>query len=77
MAPRKNIPLRLDPAIYDAIAHVAADELRSVNSQIELMLREQLRTMGRLPSRAGELPRRGRPRKNQPATDNPDLPQNA
>ena len=71
MAPRKNIPLRLDPAIYDAIAHVAVDELRSVNSQIELMLREQLRTMGRLPSRAGELPRRGRPRKKDPAPDEP------
>lgn len=49
MAPRKSIPLRLDPAIHEAIARLASDELRSVNAQIELMLREQLRAQGRLP----------------------------
>lgn len=63
MAPRKSIPLRLDPAIHEAIARLASDELRSVNAQIELMLREQLRAQGRLPKSVGDLPRRGRPPK--------------
>lgn len=62
---RKNVPLRIDPAVYDAIARWAHDDLRSVNSQIEVMLRDQLRRAGRLPSSTGELPRRGRPRKEQ------------
>lgn len=61
---RKNVPLRIDPAVYEAIARWASDDLRSVNAQIEVMLREQLRTAGRLPKDAGELPKRGRPRKS-------------
>lgn len=61
---RKNVPLRMDPAVYAAVAQWAADDLRSVNAQIEVMLREQLRTAGRLPKDAGELPKRGRPRKD-------------
>lgn len=61
---RKNVPLRIDPAVYEAIARWAADDLRSVNSQIEVMLREQLRQAGRLPKDAGDLPRRGRPKKD-------------
>ncbi|CAB0825122.1 hypothetical protein FRC0265_01874 [Corynebacterium diphtheriae] len=43
--PRKNIPLRIDPAVADAISRWAQDETRSVNSQIEMMLREQLRAL--------------------------------
>lgn len=58
---RKNLPLRIDPAVYEAIARWAADDLRSVNAQIEVMLRDQLRTAGRLPKDVGGLPRRGRP----------------
>lgn len=69
MAPRKSIPLRIDPAIYEAIARLASEELLSVNAQIELMLREQLRAQGRLPKQVGDLPKRGRPRKDAP-TDN-------
>ncbi|MDN6439093.1 hypothetical protein [Corynebacterium nuruki] len=61
---RKNVPLRIDPAVYEAIARWASDDLRSVNAQIEVMLREQLRAAGRLPKDAGELPKRGRPRKS-------------
>jgi hypothetical protein len=60
---RKNVPLRIDPAVYEAIARWASDDLRSVNAQIEVMLREQLRAAGRLPEDAGALPKRGRPRK--------------
>ncbi len=61
MAERKAILLRLDPAVHDALARWAADDLRSVNAQIELLLREALRRAGRAPDDAGPLPRRGRP----------------
>lgn len=61
---RKQVPLRLDPAVYEAIARWAADEARSTNAQIEVMLREQLRRAGRLPKNLGEIPRPGRPKEN-------------
>ncbi len=68
MTERKNILLRLDPVVYDAIARWADDELRSSNSQIEFMLRRSLSSAGRLPANAGQLPRRGRPpRQDGPA----------
>lgn len=60
---RKNIPLRVDPAVHEAIARWANDEARSVNAQIEVMLRDSLRRAGRLPRGVGDLPRRGRPPK--------------
>jgi hypothetical protein len=61
MADRKNVLLRMDPAVYDALARWAEDELRSTTSQIELLLRRALAEAGRLPSNAGAMPRRGRP----------------
>ena len=61
MAERKNILLRLDPVVYEAIARWAGDELRSSNAQIEFMLRRSLSSAGRLPANAGPPPRRGRP----------------
>jgi hypothetical protein len=45
---RKNYPLRLDPAVHAAIERWAADDLRSVNAQIEFLLRDALRRSGRL-----------------------------
>lgn len=66
---RKNVPLRIDPAVYDAIARWAHDDLRSVNAQIEVMLRDQLRRAGRLPKSTGDLPRRGRPPRRSGSTD--------
>lgn len=66
MSKRKAVPLRLDPAIYEAVARWADDDLRSVNAQIEIILREGLRQAGRLPKNAGGLPRRGRPPKKAP-----------
>jgi hypothetical protein len=60
---RKTVLLRLDPAVYDALARWAADELRSTNAQIELMLRRALAEAGRLPARVGPVRRPGRPRK--------------
>ena len=49
MAERKKILLRLDPAVHDAIAKWAADDLRSVNAQIEFALRLALTEAGRKP----------------------------
>jgi hypothetical protein len=65
VAERKNVLIRMDQRVYDALARWAGDELRSTTAQIELLLRESLRQAGRLPSNVGELPRRGRPPSNQ------------
>jgi hypothetical protein len=46
MAEKKNFALRLDPALYEAIARLAAADLRSVNAEIEFLLREALRSRG-------------------------------
>ena len=48
MASRKAYPLRIDPALYDALERWAADELRSVNAQIEYLLTDAVRKAGRL-----------------------------
>ncbi|WP_405777991.1 hypothetical protein [Streptomyces sp. NBC_00859] len=58
---RKQVLLRLDPSVHDALARWAADELRSANAQIEFLLRRALSDAGRLPRDAGAIPRRGRP----------------
>ncbi|MFE2418519.1 hypothetical protein [Streptomyces hokutonensis] len=58
---RKQVLLRLDPSVYEAIARWAGDDLRSANAQIEFLLRRALAEAGRLPGEAGPLPRRGRP----------------
>jgi hypothetical protein len=47
VAERKKVLLRLDPSVYDAVARWAADDLRSVNAQIEFALRRALRAVGR------------------------------
>jgi hypothetical protein len=51
MADRKSFLLRLDPAVYDALQRWAGSELRSLNAQIEFLLRNALRDSGRLPSK--------------------------
>ena len=66
MADRKGILLRLDPAVHDALAHWAADELRSTNAQIEFLLRRALTDAGRMPSQATPQRRPGRPHKATP-----------
>jgi hypothetical protein len=58
---RKQILLRIDPAVHDALAHWAADDLRSLNAHIEMLLRRALNEAGRMPKKTGPLPRRGRP----------------
>ena len=61
MTERKSVLLRLDPAVHDALARWASDELRSANAQIEFLLRRALAEAGRLPDRAGPMRPRGRP----------------
>jgi hypothetical protein len=58
---RKPLLLRLDPAVHDALGRWASDEFRSVNAQIEVLLRRALTDAGRMPRHAAPLPRRGRP----------------
>jgi hypothetical protein len=60
---RKKILLRLDPAVHDALARWAGDELRSTNAQIEFLLRQALADAGRMPGAAGRMRRPGRPRR--------------
>ena len=48
MADKKAYPLRISTAVLDAVQRWADDELRSVNAQIEYVLREALRKTGRL-----------------------------
>lgn len=59
MASRKPYLLRLDPRLHAALERWAADELRSLNAQIEFVLRDALRRRGRMPAdgpRTGEGP---------------------
>ncbi len=51
MAESKRFLLRLDPRLFDAIRRWAADDLRSINAQIEYLLSDQARRAGRLPHR--------------------------
>ncbi|MEI6875608.1 MAG: Arc family DNA-binding protein [Spirochaetota bacterium] len=45
---KKRFLLRLDPGVYAALEKWSADELRSVNAEIEFLLKEALRKAGRL-----------------------------
>ncbi len=60
---RKQILLRLDPAVHEALARWAADDLRSVNAHIEKLLRDALKNAGRNVA-AAPIRRPGRPRKD-------------
>ena len=51
MAERKPFLLRLDAETLAALQSWAADDLRSVNGQVEFLLRRALRDAGRLPAR--------------------------
>lgn len=56
MAAKKSFPLRISDEIYEAMRRWSDDELRSVNAQIEWVLREALRRNGRL-RRADQSPK--------------------
>jgi hypothetical protein len=61
---RRQVLLRVDPAVHDALIRWANDEFRSLNAHVEMLLRRALADAGRMPTRAAPLPRRGRPRAN-------------
>ncbi|AXE22762.1 hypothetical protein C0216_04255 [Streptomyces globosus] len=65
-AARKQVLLRLDPQVYEALARWAGEELRSANAQIEFLLRRALAETGRLPGSAAPIPPRGRPPRSSP-----------
>jgi hypothetical protein len=58
---RKQVLLRIDPTVHDALAQWAGDEFRSLNAHIEMLLRRALDDAGRMPNKAKPLPKRGRP----------------
>ena len=53
---KKEFLLRLDAELYDALEKWAADELRSVNAQMEYILKEAVRKAGRLPGKEEKKP---------------------
>jgi hypothetical protein len=59
---RKAYPLRVDPALWAAVERCAAAELRSINAQVECLLREALGARG-IKLKAPEPRKRGRPPK--------------
>ena len=50
MAERKPFLLRIDPAVLEVLQRWAADDLRSLNAQIEFVLRDALARAGRAPT---------------------------
>ena len=63
MADRKPFLLRIDPTLHEALQRWANDDLRSLNGQIEFLVRQALRASGRLPA-AADTPK---PRGGEPA----------
>jgi hypothetical protein len=62
---RKPFPLRLDPLLHAAVERAAAGDLRSLNAEIEFLLREALAKRG-IHVGASAMPKRGRPRGKVP-----------
>ena len=67
-SPKKAFALRLDPALYAAIERLAAHDLRSVNAELECLLREALARRG-VKLSAPVAAKRGRPSKTSPGND--------
>lgn len=61
-SPKKAYPLRIEPALWGALERAAAADFRSVNAEIEVLLREALRRRG-IRVAPPEERRRGRPKK--------------
>ena len=57
---KKAFALRLDPALHDAVERLAAQELRSVNAELEVLIREAMKRRG-IDVRVSKGPKRGRP----------------
>lgn len=64
MADRKAYPLRVDPTLWSAVERLAATDLRSVNAEVECLLREALKARG-IKLEAPRPVRRGRPPKEK------------
>ena len=62
MSDARQVLLRVDPAVHDALMRWANDEFRSVNAHVEMLLRRALAEAGRMPKHAAPLPKRGRPK---------------
>ncbi len=60
--PKKAYPLRIEPALWGALERAAAADFRSVNAEIEVLLREALHRRGIRVAPPEERPR-GRPKK--------------
>ncbi len=56
MSARRSFLLRVDPELLEGVQRWANDELRSLNGQIEFLLRKALRDAGRLPREAPPAP---------------------
>jgi len=54
MSLKKAYPLRINAHLLEAVQHWADDELRSLNAQIEYVLRDALHKSGRLPKKQSE-----------------------
>ena len=54
MAKREAFLMRVDPEVLDALRRWARDDLRSVNAQVEIILRRALMREGRLPKKTGK-----------------------
>jgi hypothetical protein len=61
-AAKKAFPLRLDPALFAAVERAAAGDFRSVNAEVEVLLREALAKRG-VRVEVSPSPKRGRPAK--------------
>lgn len=63
---KKSFLLRVDPALWEAVERLAAQELRSANAQAEFLLREALARRGALPRRRAEPPQAREPEEGGP-----------
>ena len=79
MAARKSFLLRLDHGTYEAVARWASDDLRSVNGQLEFLIRRALTDAGRLPARSGATSTRsdGSGRERTGSSPGPDVSMDA
>ncbi len=66
MAEKKKFLLRIDENVYAALEKWAADDLRSINSQIEYLLISSLKSSGRF-----RIPEESQPTDNLSDTPNP------